>query len=114
MQIILPVTVTIDAPETVAGLAIGQGAILNIVSGGSLLVSNEINNAGVIELDDPTLSITGTVTVSGGGVIEMLGPTTFNVIVGVPGSGATLVNVNNTITGSGMIGQGDGNLTLQN
>ena len=68
----------------------------------------------MIELDDPTLSITGTVTVSGGGVIEMLGSTTFNVIVGVPGSGATLVNVNNTITGSGMIGQGDGNLTLQN
>ena len=84
VEINLPITVTIDQAEDVATLVIGEGAILNIISGGSLLVSNEINNAGVIELDDPTLSISGTVTVSGGGVIEMLGPTTFNVIVGVP------------------------------
>ena len=114
VEINVPVTVTINGPESVAGLTVGQGAILDIVTGGSLVVSNGIINAGVIELADPTLSINGTVTLSGGGVIEMLGPTTFNLIIGVPGTSATLINVNNTITGSGLIGQGDGYLTLQN
>ena len=43
-----------------------------------------------------------------------MGPTHENLIIGVAGTGATLVNVNNTITGSGTIGQGDGALTLIN
>ncbi len=43
-----------------------------------------------------------------------MGPTAENLIVGVAGTGATLVNVNNTIIGSGTIGQGDGTLTLIN
>ena len=102
MQIILPVTVTIDAPETVAGLAIGQGAILNIVSGGSLLVSsgNTVTNAGLLEasnggvllIDGPVanagtlaanggilhivgaVSGSGSATISGGGTLELGGP----------------------------------------
>ena len=37
-----------------------------------------------------------------------------NLIIGVAGTDATLVNVNNTIIGSGTIGQGDGALTLIN
>ncbi len=53
-------------------------------------------------------------TLSGGGLIEMLGPTASNLIIGVPGTNAALVNADNTIAGSGMIGQGDGDLTLQN
>ena len=117
VEINLPVTVVIDRPEAVATLVIGEGAILDIVSGGSLLVSNEIDNAGVIILDDPTFSFSGAVTLSGGGLIEMLGPMTYNLIVGVPTTAtpkATLENFNNTITGSGQIGQGDGNLILQN
>ena len=93
---------------------IGAGATLDIVTSGSLTIANSISNEGMIELNDPTLSIDGAVMLSGGGVVEMLGPSTFNLIVGVPGTGATLVNVNNTITGSGMIGQGDGNLTFNN
>ena len=114
VEINLPVTVTIDRSEAVATLVIGEGTILNIVSGGSLLVSNEINNAGVIILNDPTLSVSGKVTLTGGGVIENLGPTTADLIVGVANTNAALENINNTITGSGLIGQGDGNLTLQN
>ena len=110
----LPVTVTVNESETVASLTLRGGAILDIVAGGSLLVSNGINNGGVIKLDDPTLSINGSVKLSGGGMVEMLGPTTFNLIIGVPGTSATLINVDNTITGSGIIGQGVGNLTLQN
>ena len=114
VEINLPVTVTINGSETVASLTIGGGAILDIVAGGSLLVSNGINNSGVIKLDDPTISINGSVKLSGGGVVEMLGPATFNLIIGVPGTNATLINVDNAIIGSGIIGQGVGNLTLQN
>ena len=46
-----------------------------------------------------------------GGEIALKGPTAENLIVGVAGTGATLVNVDNTIIGSGTIGQGDGALT---
>ena len=114
VEILMPVNVTLSDGATAGGLVIGAGATLDIVTGGSLTVANAVNNAGVIELNDPTLSIDGTVMASGGGVINMLGSTTYNLIIGVPSTGATLVNVNNTITGSGMIGQGDGNLTLVN
>ena len=114
VEITVPVTVTINQSETIAGLTVGPGAELIISVGGSLVVANAINNAGVIELNDPTLSISGPVTLSGGGLIEMLGPTASNLIIGVPGTNAALVNADNTIAGSGMIGQGDGDLTLQN
>ena len=114
VEILLSVNVTLNDAEAAGNLVIGAGATLDIVTGGSLTIANSISNEGMIELNDPTLSIDGTVMLSGGGVVEMLGPSTFNLIVGVPGTGATLVNVNNTITGSGMIGQGDGNLTFNN
>jgi hypothetical protein len=114
VEILLPVTVALSDAEAAGNLVVASGATLDIVTGGSLTVANSINNAGMIELNDPTLSIDGTVTLSGGGVVEMLGPATFNLIVGVPNTGATLINVNNTITGAGMIGQGDGNLTFNN
>ena len=77
-----------------------------------------IDNAGLIELNssgsDPTLAIDGTVTLQGGGELKMVGATAENMIVGVANTGATLVNLDNTITGSGTIGGGDGNLTLKN
>ena len=114
VEILLPVTVALSDAEAAGNLVVASGATLDIVTGGSLTITTSINNAGTIELNDPTLSIDGTVTLSGGGIVEMLGPATFNLIVGVPNTGATLVNVNNTITGAGMIGQGDGNLTFNN
>ena len=114
VEILLPVNVTLNDAEAAGSLVIGAGATLDIVTSGSLTIANSISNEGMIELNDPTLSIDGTVMLLGGGVVEMLGPSTLNLIVGVPGTGATLVNVNNTITGSGMIGQGDGNLTFNN
>ena len=114
MRINLPVTVTIDQPEAVASLTIGQGAILNIVSGGSLLVSSGVNNAGLIELNLSTLSIDGTATLSGGGTVEMIDPPAGNFIIAAPNTNSTLVNINDTIDGTGTIGNGNGNLTLQN
>jgi hypothetical protein len=118
VEINLPVTVTIDESETIASLVIGPSSTLDIVVGGTLVISNGVSNAGLIELNssggDPTLKIDGTVYLLDGGEIEMLGSAAPNLIIGVPGTGATLVNVDNTIIGSGTIGQGDGNLTLVN
>jgi len=118
VEINLPVTVTIDESETIASLVIGPSSTLDIVVGGTLVIANGISNAGVIEINssgaDPTLKIDGTVYLLDGGEIEMLGSAASNLIIGVPGTGATLVNVDNTIIGTGTIGQGDGNLTLVN
>ena len=101
---------------TIGSLTVDHGATLNI-TGGSLAASG-ISNAGLIELNssgaDPSLVITGAMTLTGGGAIEMLGPTTSNFIVGAAGAGATLTNADNLITGSGNIGNGNGNLTFIN
>jgi len=113
-----PVKVTLDTPATIAGLTIGSAAILNIVGGGYLTVSNSINNSGTIQINstgvDPTLAIDGAVFMQGGGRVLMAGPTAEISIIGVPGTGATLANADNTIIGTGTIGQGDGALTLTN
>jgi len=118
VDITLPIKVTIKSAESASGLFIGAGAILNIVSGGALELSNGISNFGTFQLNssgaDPTLAINGTVYLLDGGEIALKGPTAENLIVGVPGTGATLVNVDNIIIGSGTIGQGDGVLTLIN
>ncbi len=117
VEIEQPIKVTLGTSETVASVVVGTGAILNIVDGGSLVVSG-IQNAGLIQLNssgaDPTLAIDGTVLLVGGGELKMLGPTADNLIYGVASTSATLVNVDNTIIGSGTIGQGDGELTLIN
>ncbi len=114
VQILVPVNITLSSSESAAGLIIGAGATLDIVAGGSLMIAGTINNAGTIVLDDPPIYISGTVTAAGGGVVTMLGASTANVVTGVPGTGATLINVDNTISGAGLIGQGDGHLTFVN
>jgi hypothetical protein len=100
----------------IGSLAVDHGATLNI-TGGSLAASG-ISNAGLIELKssgaDPSLVVTGAMTLTGGGAIEMLGPTASNFIVGAAGTGATLTNADNLITGSGNIGKGDGALAFRN
>ncbi len=113
-----PVKVTVEGSESADGLRIGTGAILNIASGGTLEVSQGIADFGTLQINstgsDPKLAINGTVYLLNGGKLAMVGPTDENLIVGVAATGATLVNVNNTIAGSGTIGQGDGALTLVN
>jgi hypothetical protein len=114
---ITPQKVTLSSAETVAALTIDAGGTLNIVDGGTLVVSG-IQNAGLIQLNssgaDPTLAINGTVDLVGGGELKLIGPTADNMIVGVHGTNATLENVDNVIIGSGTIGQGDGELTFIN
>ena len=79
------VTVTIDSaigdsgPTTTAvnDLTIDAGAILNIVSGGSLVVSGTLDDFGLVKVNstgaDPTLTLNGPVIVEVGGEIEALG-----------------------------------------
>ncbi len=114
-----PTKVTFDTTASILGLTIQAGAILNIV-GGSLTVTETINNAGLIEINssgvDPTLAISGNILLDDGGAIWLRPPPSpnpaANMIIGVGAS--TLTNVNNTIFGSGTIGTGDGALTLVN
>jgi FecR protein len=98
----------------IGSLSVDAGATLNI-SLGSLTVGG-LTNSGTIEINssgsDPALVIDGTIALTGGGTIEMLGPTADNFIRG--DFAATLINVDNLIEGSGNIGAGDGFLTFIN
>ena len=135
VEILIPVTVTVNAPETSNGLVLFSGATLEIESGASLEVNDTVTGAGTVELNasgsDPKLIINGLVTLTGetdvqqdgttilhpGGEILLTGsPSSDDLIVGVHSTQnpAELDNVNFTITGAGQIGQGDGNLTFIN
>ena len=118
VNIAQPVKVTVEGSESADGLRIGAGAILNLASGATLEVSQGIADFGTLQINssgsDPTLAINGTVYLLNSGTLALVGPTDENLIIGVAGTDAKLVNVNNTITGSGTIGQGDGALTLVN
>ena len=87
-----------------------------VVSDGAVLpLSGTINNTGTIALnstgDQTELQIVGDgVTLEGGGQVTLLGDA---IILGT-GSAAVLTNVDNTISGAGQIGSGDGTLTLVN
>ena len=88
-----------------------------VISDGAVLpLSGIVDNSGIIELnstgDLTELVITGDgVTLEGGGQIVMSGSD--NAIIGTSPN-AILNNVDNTISGVGQIGTGDGNLTLVN
>ena len=111
-------TVTVADSEAAASLTLGANVILDILTGGSFTVASGISNSGEVLLDssggDPVLMINGTVFLLDGGTIQMQGAAASNMIIGVGGTNATLVNVNNTIIGTGSIGQGDGNLHFTN
>jgi fibronectin-binding autotransporter adhesin len=118
VEILNPVKVTTDGADSAAGLVVAAGATLNIVSGTSFTIYDFIQGGGTIQLNgtgsDPTLFVHGTVSLVGGGTIKMLGPAGGDNILGVPGTGALLLNIDYTIEGAGTIGGGDGNLTFEN
>jgi hypothetical protein len=105
---------TYAANYFIGSLSVDAGATLNI-SLGSLTVGG-LTNSGTIEINssgsDPALVIDGAIALTGGGTIEMLGPTADNFIRG--DFAATLINLDNLIEGSGNIGGGDGFLTFIN
>src|SRR5262249_11487282 len=82
--------------------------------GHTLTLAGTINNTGIIAIDASTsattLSISGTVTLEGGGEV-VLSDSSFNTIDG-SAVGAVLDNLGNTIFGAGSIGGSD--LTLTN
>jgi hypothetical protein len=118
VEILIPVKVTADGNDSAAGLVIVGGATVNVISGATLTIYDFIHGAGTIQLNssgsDPTLAIDGAVTLVGGGTIKMIGTPGEDKIIGVPGTGALLINVDYTIEGTGTIGGGDGNLTFEN
>jgi hypothetical protein len=89
-----------------------------VVSDGAMLpLGGTIDNSGTIALsssgDQTELQIIGDdVTLQGGGQV-ILSDSSENMIVGA-NADATLTNVDNTISGAGQIGTGDGTLTLVN
>ena len=89
-----------------------------MVSDGAVLpLCGTIDNTGTIALnssgDHTELQIVGDgVTLEGGGQL-ILSDNAANIIVGT-GPSDTLTNVDNTISGAGQIGSGDGTLTLVN
>ena len=95
--------------DNASTMAVSDGAVLPL--------SGTINNAGTIALnssgDHTELQIIGDgVTLEGGGHL-ILSNNAANTIVGT-GPNDTLTNVDNTISGAGQIGSGDGTLTLVN
>ena len=95
--------------ENHGSMVIGDGALLPL--------AGTIDNTGTIALnasgDHTELQIVGDgVTLQGGGQL-VLSDSSANDIVGTT-STTTLTNVDNTISGAGQIGVGDGNLTLIN
>jgi hypothetical protein len=97
-------TPTVDNTGT---MTIGDGAVLPL--GGT------IDNTGTIALnstgDHTELQIIGSgITLEGGGQVTLSG----DAIIDGSGSTSTLTNVDNTISGAGQIGSGDGSLSLVN
>jgi len=123
-EVIIPAyKVTTVGADSAAGLVVQNNpnsptGVLNIVSGTSFTIYDFIHGNGTVQLNasgsDPTLFIDGAVPLVGGGTINMIGSAGENFILGVPGTGALLINVDYTIEGTGTIGGGDGNLTFQN
>ena len=111
------------ASLTAADFVFNQTPVLEndgtmVVSDGAMLpLGGTIDNSGTIALsssgDQTELQIIGDgVTLQGGGQLT-LSDSDANIIVGTS-PGSTLTNVDNTISGAGQIGIGDGNLTLVN
>jgi fibronectin-binding autotransporter adhesin len=85
---------------TLNGVTISTGSTYNV--GGQTFLEGTITNNGTITNPNNTLTIAGgDVTLTGGGTVSMTSDAFFN----QASSGLTLNNVNNTIKGTGQLGQ---------
>ncbi len=100
--------VTLDISVSVGTLTIDSGDTLTIGNNTSLVVGGNISNAGQIQVSATTnntfLTISGSVTLSGGGTLTLTSTNVGAPIINETGSGAVLTNVDNTIQGFGQIG----------
>jgi len=115
----------IDGTRTTSGTGLvtvrGASALQDVINSGQVNVSGFCtlsgtfaNNGELEVIGYPALStylkMSGTVTLTGGGVVTLTGNTTQISIRGSGGSGA-LVNLNNTISGGGRLGHNELELT---
>jgi fibronectin-binding autotransporter adhesin len=85
---------------TLNGVTISSGTTYNV--GGQTFLQGAITNKGIITVPDTTLTISGgDVTLTGGGTVAISSDAFINQASG----GLTLHNVNNTIQGTGQLGQ---------
>jgi len=100
--------VTLDIAASVGTLTIDSGDSLTIGNNQSLVVAGNISNAGQIQIsaaaNNTFLSISGAVSLSGGGTVTMSMSGGGSAVINESGSSAVLTNVNNTIQGRGQIG----------
>ena len=95
---------TLFATEnTISGVTIAGSSLVKVNAGSTLTISGTINNSGAIEIDPPAL-VSGVLlvgsssaTLQGGGTVIMGGSDAF---IRAVSSGATLINVKNTISGA--------------
>ena len=100
--------------STLSNLRIMSGSELQVDAGTSLTLENTITNDGTITLvaaQDPSLVISGNVTLAGTGTVVLNG--CGDAIVGAT-EGANTLNNHDTIEGAGNIGAGGNSLTLVN
>ncbi|HEY7388103.1 MAG TPA: S-layer family protein [Bryobacteraceae bacterium] len=89
-----------SSAATLNGVTISSGTTYNV--GGTTLLQGTITNNGTITVPNTTLQVNGgDVTLTGGGTVQMSSDAFFNQSSG----GLTLHNVNNTIEGTGQLGQ---------
>jgi hypothetical protein len=103
----------IDRGSTIDDVTLGSGGDIHVANNEYLTLADTLTNLGTVYLDsignDTRLVSSGSVTLTGTGVVD-LSDNGANSITG--DSGAVLTNINNTIEGSGQIG--DGSLTFDN
>jgi hypothetical protein len=100
--------VTVDASFTVGTLTIDSGDTLIIGNNTSLVVAGNISNAGHIQIaagaNNTFLTISGAVSLSGGGTLTLASSAGGGAFINETGNGAVFTNVDNTIFGTGQIG----------
>ena len=108
--------VTLDITATIGTLTIDSGDTLIVGNNTSLVVAGNISNAGQIQIsaaaNNTFLTISGAVSISGGGTVTLSSSNGGIPVINQTGSGAVLTNVNNTFLGIGQIG--NNGLTLVN
>jgi PEP-CTERM motif len=92
--------VAINGSPAVASLQVAAGNSLN-VQGTLFVFGPSLINAGTITVPNSTLQLGGNVTLSGGGAVQMSSDAFLN----QSSSGLTLTNQDNTIEGTGQLGQ---------
>jgi hypothetical protein len=101
---------TLDG-TTQGALTISTGSIYTASNGTTTTLLGSIVNKGRIQLNggngsSGTLSIGNSVTLSGGGTVALSTTAASGGVAILSGNGQTLTNVNNTIEGTGVIGNG--------